>query len=207
MNDFQTIQEIVNESVRNSSYLTVVISSCIFICYTAIIKVIDYFKSKNRSKPLIEMATAIKENTANIIKLNTVLNKTLADAERKERSQCEKAIESGFKALGFRVTQECTSIIAHNNIDKNKILITDNLTKIISSEYYKLYSTLAAYEINDVNVATKLKTDWIREIAETVVTIIYNEQDSLTRITQINNSITIHLGEYSTYINNKIFNT
>ena len=85
MDDFQAIQDIVNESVRNSSYISVVISSCIFIIYTLITKVVDYYKSKSRSKPLIEMATAIKENTANIVKLNSVLDKTLQDAERKER--------------------------------------------------------------------------------------------------------------------------
>lgn len=207
MDDFQSIQAIVDESVRNSSYLTVVISSCIFICYTAIIKIVEYFKAKNRSKPLIEMATAIKENTANIIKLNSVLTKTLQDAERKERSQCEHAIDLGFKACGFKIAQECTSTIAHNNIDKNKDLIIENLTKVIRSEYYKLYSILTAYEINNINVATKLKSDWIKEITDTVVAIMYNGQESVTRITQINNRVSILMGEYSTYINNKIFNT
>ena len=40
MTDFQTISEIVNESVRNSSYVTVVISSCVFIIYTLIINIL-----------------------------------------------------------------------------------------------------------------------------------------------------------------------
>ena len=34
MNDFQTVNDVVNESVRNSSYYTVAISSCVFILYT-----------------------------------------------------------------------------------------------------------------------------------------------------------------------------
>ena len=142
MNDFQTVSEIVNESVRNSSYVTVVISSCVFIIYTLIIKIVDYFKAKNKNKPLIEMATAIKENTANIVKLNSVLDKTLKEAERKQARQCESAIELGFRAMGYRIAQECSAIIAHNNIDNSKTFINDNLKKLIRTEYYKLYSVL-----------------------------------------------------------------
>ena len=67
MNDFQTINDIVNESVRNSSYYTVAISSCVFILYTLIVQLIGYFKGKAKNKPLIEMAEAIKENTENIV--------------------------------------------------------------------------------------------------------------------------------------------
>ena len=46
MNDFQTVNDVVNESVRNSSYYTVAISSCVFILYTLIVNLISYFKGK-----------------------------------------------------------------------------------------------------------------------------------------------------------------
>lgn len=207
MDDLQTIHEIVNESVRDSSYITVIISSSVFICYTLIVRLIDYFKSKSKSRPIIEMANAIKENTANIVKLNGVLDKTLRDAERKEANQCVRAIDVSFKALSFKLSQDISLIIAHNNIEVSKELIVSNLTKVVSAEYYKLYSILSAYEINEVNVASKLKTDWIKEITDAVVAIIYNGQDAITRITQINNRLTIQTNEYSTFVNNKIFNT
>lgn len=206
MNDFQTIQDVVNESVRNSSYITVIISSCIFICYTLIIRLIDYFKSKDKNKPLIEMANAIKENTANIVKLNGVLDKTLKDAERRKITQCEKAIELAFEAFGFKIVQESSYTVAHNNIETNKELIIGNMTKFVSAEYYKLYSALSSYEINEVNVATKLKEDWIKEVTDAVVAIIYNGQDGITRITQLTSRIVIYINEYSTYVSNKIFN-
>lgn len=207
MDDFQTIQDIVNQSVRDSSYITVIISSCVFICYTLIIKLIDYFKSKGRNKPLIEMANAIKENTSNIVKLNGVLDKTLRDAEKKTNTQCEKAIDLGFKAFAFRILQECAGIVAHNNIDKNKNLITSNINKLISTEYYKLYSALSAYEVNEINVATRLKEEWIKEVSDNILEIIYDSQDAITRVTQINNKLTICINEYSTFVNNKTFNT
>lgn len=207
MQDLQTIQQIVDESIRSSSYISVVISSIVFICYTLIIKIVDYFKAKNKSKPLIEMATAIKENTANIVKLNSVLDKTLQEAERKERKQCETAIDLSFKAFGFRINQEASAVVAHNNIDTNKELIVGNITKIINTEYYKLYSILSTYEIHEVNVASKLKEEWIKEVSDNIVAIIYDGQDPITRITQINNRLNIYINEYSTYVNNKIFNT
>ena len=207
MNDFQTVNDIVNESVRNSSYYTVAISSCVFILYTLIVQLIGYFKGKAKNKPLIEMAEAIKENTENIVKLNSVLDKTLQGAEKKKVRQCESAIDLAFKASSLRIVQEAASIIAHNNIDKNKEFIVSNINKFVSTEYYRLYSALAIYEINDVNVASRLKEEWIKEIADNIVDIIYNGQDAMTRVTQINNRLNVCINEYSTYINNKTFNT
>ena len=207
MNDFQTINDIVNESVRNSSYYTVAISSCVFILYTLIVQLIGYFKGKAKNKPLIEMAEAIKENTENIVKLNSVLDKTLQGAEKKKVRQCESAIDLAFRASSLRIVQEASSIIAHNNIDKNKEFIVSNINKFVSTEYYRLYSALAIYEINDVNVASRLKEEWIKEIADNIIDIIYNGQDAMTRVTQINNRLNVCINEYSTYINNKTFNT
>ena len=207
MNDFQTINDIVDESVRNSSYITILISSTVFICYTLIVKLIDYFKAKSKSKPLLDMANALRENTSNIVKLNSVLDKTLKDAEKKEIRQCEDAIQLSFKSFGFRLAQECAAVIAHNNIEQNKELITGNITKLVSTEYYKLYSILAAYEINEMNVATKLKEEWIKEVSDNLIAIVYDGQDAITRITQLNNRLNIYINEYTTFITNKLFNT
>lgn len=207
MNDFQTINEIVNESIRNSSYITVVISSAVFISYTIIIQLIGYFKAKNKTKPLLEMATAIKENTANIVKLNNVLDKTFKEAERKEVQKCKNVIDLSFKVYASKVIREVEFIIIHNNIEQNRDLIIDNINKLVATEYYKLYSILSAYEINEINVASKLKDEWIKEITDDAIAIVYNKQDVISRITQLNNRVTIYTSEYSTYVNNKIFNT
>ena len=67
MHDFQTINEIVSESVRNSSYYTVAISSCVFIVYTLINNLVSYFKTKSKNKPLIEISKAMVEMTENIV--------------------------------------------------------------------------------------------------------------------------------------------
>ena len=95
----------------------------------------------------------------------------------------------------------------HNNVEQNKIFITENITKLVSTEYFKLYSILSSYEINEVNVASKLKEEWIKEIAENVLAIVYDGQDAISRINQLNNRLYIYINDYSTYINNKTFNT
>ena len=207
MNDFQTINDIVNESVRNSSYYTVAISSCVFILYTLIVNLISYFKSKNKNKPLLEMSKAMKEMTENIVKLNAVLDKTFKEAERKEYHKCKQVIDLAFRNFASHISQECEDIITHNNIEKNKVFITDNITKLVSTEYYKLYSILSAYEINEVNVASKLKEDWIKEVADNMIAIVYDGQEAIARINQLNNRLIVYIGEYSTYISNKTFNT
>ena len=50
MEDLQTINDIINSAVKNSSYITAIISSCVFILYTLIIKVVDLYKSKDKQK-------------------------------------------------------------------------------------------------------------------------------------------------------------
>ena len=177
MGDFQTINEIVSESVRNSSYYTVAISSCVFIIYALITNLVSYFKAKNKNKPLIEISKAMMEMTENIVKLNTILDKTLKDAERKEISKCKIVIDLAFRTFASRISQQCESIITHNNIEKNKEFITDNIAKLVSTEYYKLYSILSAYEINEVNVASRLKEEWIKEVSNNIIAIVYAEQE------------------------------
>ena len=206
MNDFETINNLIEQTVRSSSYITVAISSTVFILYTLIIKTIDYFKIKNRNKPLVDMAEAIKENTANVVRLNSVLDKTFKEAERKEISKCRMTIENAFVTFKSNIAQDCMNIIIHNNIDQNKQLIVDNISKLVSTEYYNLYSTFSAYEINDVNVATRLKEEWIKEITDSIISIIYDGQEAIDRIAQLNNRLLIAVGTYITYMNNKVFN-
>ena len=207
MNDFQTINDIVNESVRNSSYYTVAISSCVFILYTLIVQLISYFKAKNKNKPIIEMSKALNEMGENIVKLNAVLDRTFKDAERREAHKCKKAIELGFGNLESVVVREVQNIIIHNNIDKNRELINENVRTLVSTQHYKLYSALSDYEINEVAVNRRLKEEWIKELSDEILKIIYNDNDAITRISQINNRVATLIANYSTYINNKTFNT
>ena len=206
MNDLQIANDIIVSAVRDSSYVTVLISSCVFIIYTIIIKSVDIIKSKNRHKPLIQMADAVKEIGENVVKLNLVLNKTIQDSETKEFNRINQVVNVAFNSFRAILTSRCFDIIVHNNIEKNKDNIKELIFKTVNTEYYKLYSLFANYEHNSINIATKLQEKWIEDLTTECIKIIYTDQDSLTRIRQVNEKLTILADEYSIYIKNKIFN-
>lgn len=206
MDDFNQVNQIVSDAIKNSSYITVLISSGVYILYTLIIRLVDLFKAKDRNKPLIQMASAIKEVSENVVKLNTVLDKQIQDAESKELTKVRQVISLAFDSFRANISKTCNEIIIHNNIDKNRDLIRENLFKTISTEYYKLYNVFSAYEVDGINIATKIKDEWIDDTTKECLEVIYDGQDKDVRIGQILNKLTIIANEHSVYVNNKVFN-
>ena len=206
MNDLQTVNEIINTAVKDSSYITVIISCGVFILYTLINKVIELYKAKDRNKPMLEMASAIKQVSENVVKLNQVLDKTFQDAEIKEANRITNIITASFNSFKSEIITRAIDIIVHNNIEANIESVKQSIYRTVSTEYYKVYSIFSAYEHDKVNVATKLKEEWIDAVTEEVLQIIYNGHDATNRIRQINNKLSIDTEEYSIYINNKVFN-
>ena len=206
MEEFNQINDIIAESIKDTSYITVLISSGVYLAYTLIIKLVDLFKAKDRNRPIVEMAAAVKQVRENEVKLNGVLDKAFQDAETKERNKVKNAICTAFDSFKWAVANTCHEIIIHNNIEQNKVLIKQNLFKVISTEYYKLYNVFSAYELDGICVATKLKEEWIDAVTNECLAIIYDGQDSINRISQISNKLLILTNEYPIYINNKVFN-
>mgnify|MGYP003239016568 FL=1 len=206
MNDFNQINQIVSDAIKDSSYITVLISSGVYILYTLIIRLVDLFKAKDRNKPLIQMASAIKEVSENVVKLNTVLDKQIQNAESKELTKVRQVISLAFDSFRANISKTCNEIIIHNNIDTNRDLIRENLFKTISTEYYKLYNVFSAYEVDGINIATKIKDEWIDDTTKECLEVIYDGQDKDVRIGQILNKLTIIANEHSVYVNNKVFN-
>lgn len=206
MDELQTVNDIVSNAVKNSSYITVLISSGVFILYTLIIKVVDLYKSKDKNKPLLEMASAIKDVSENVVKLNQVLDKTIQDAEQKEYDRIGNVIIASFLSFKSAILDQCMDTIIHNNVEANKDNITQNVYKTVSTEYYKLYSIFSAYEHDSVSVAAKIKEEWIDEVTDECIAIIYNGADALSRIRSLNHKLSIICEEYSIYLKNKILN-
>lgn len=206
MDDFNQVNQIVSDAIKDSSYITVLISSGVYILYTLIIRLVDLFKSKDRNKPLIQMASAIKEVSENVVKLNTVLDKQIQDAESKELNKVRQVISLAFDSFRANISKTCNEIIIHNNIDENRDLIRENLFKTINTEYYKLYNVFSAYEVDGINIATKIKDEWIDDTTKECLEVIYDGQDKDVRIGQILNKLTIIANEHSVYVNNKVFN-
>lgn len=206
MEDFNQVNQIVSNAIKDSSYITVLISSGVYILYTLIIRLVDLFKTKDRNKPLIQMASAIKEVSENVVKLNTVLDKQIQDAESKELTKVRQVISLAFDSFRANISKTCNEIIIHNNIEENRNLIRENLFKTISTEYYKLYNVFSAYEVDGINIATKIKDEWIDDTTKECLEVIYDGQDKDVRIGQILNKLTIIANEHSVYVNNKVFN-
>lgn len=206
MNDLQAVNEIINTAVKDSSYTTVIISCGVFILYTLINKVIELYKAKDRNKPMLEMASAIKQVSENVVKLNQVLDKTFQDAEIKEANRITNIITASFNSFKSEIITRVIDIIVHNNIETDKDSVKQSVYRTVSTEYYKVYSIFSAYEHDKINVATKLKEEWIDAVTKEVLQIIYNGQNATDRIRQINNKLAIDTEEYSIYINNKVFN-
>ena len=206
MEDLQTINDIINGAVKDSSYITVLISSGVFILYTLIIKVVDLFKAKDRNKPIIEMASAIKEVSENVVKLNQVLDKTIQDAETKEAGRINNIILTAFNSFKAALLDQCIDIVIYNHIETTKDNVKQTIYKTTSTEYYKLYSIFSAYEHDSVNVATKIKEEWIDDITNECLKIIYDGAEATLRIRQLNNKLNLIIEEYSIYIKNKVFN-
>lgn len=207
MEEFNQINDIIAESIKDTSYITVLISSGVYLAYTLIIKLVDLFKAKDRNRPIVEMAAAVKQVSENVVKLNGVLDKAFQDAETKERNKVKNTICTAFDSFKWAIANTCHEIIIHNNIEQNKVLIKQNLFKVISTEYYKLYNVFSAYELDGICVATKLKEEWIDAVTNECLAIVYDGQDSINRISQISNKLLILTNEYSIYINNKVFNS
>lgn len=206
MEELQAVNDIVSAAVKDSSYITVLISSSVFILYTLIIKIVDYYKSKDKHKPLLEMASAIKDVSENVVKLNQVLDKTIKDAEQKEYDRIGNVIGASFLSFKSAILDQCIDTIIHNNINANKDNITQNIYKTVSTEYYKLYSIFSDYEHDSISVATKIKESWIDDVTDECIAIMYDGTDALTRIRRINNKLSLISEEYSIYIKNKILN-
>ena len=206
MNDLQAVNDIITTAVKDSSYTTVIISCGVFIIYTLINKVIELYKAKDRNKPMLDMASAIKQVSENVVKLNQVLDKTFQDAEIKEANRITNIIVASFNSFKSEIITKAIDIIVHNNIEVNKDSVKQSIYRIVSTEYYKVYSIFSAYEHDKINIATKLKEEWIDAVTEEVLQIIYNGQNSTDRIRQINNKLSIDIEEFSIYVNNKVFN-
>ena len=206
MEDLQLINDIVNQSTKEASYWSVIISSTVFIIYTIVIRIFAYFKSKHKDKPLLEMSKAIQEVSNNVIKLNMVLDKMIQDNSKKDFTKCKNTIELSFIGFENNVFKFCREIILNNNIETNRDLIISNISQKVNTEYYKIYSVLSIFEIKEIVVSTHLHSEWIDDITKDLINIIYNGQDKEARVNQISSKLKLTMNAYSTQVYNKTFN-
>lgn len=203
MEEFKVFNSVIENTVRNTSYITVIISSVVFISYTVIIKLIDYFRHKDDKKSLVEMGLAVKEVSNNVAKLSAILDNLFQDITKKNLEKGKIIIELAFFNFQYKIVNLCRNIIINNNIDINKEFIIANITKTINTEFYRAYHTLSLYEVGNTTLSEFLKDSWKDDCIKDVLTIIYNGQEDKLRISQINSNLSIKVDNWIVYINNK----
>ena len=203
MEEFKVFNSVIENTVRNTSYITVIISSIVFISYTVIIKLIDYFRHKDDKKSLVEMGLAVKEVSNNVAKLNAILDNLFQDITKKNLEKGKIIIELAFFNFQYKIVNLCRNIIINNNIDINKEFIIANITKTVNTEFYRAYHTLSLYEVGNTLLSEFLKDSWKDDCIKDVLAIIYNGQEDKLRISQINSNLSIKVDNWIVYINNK----
>lgn len=203
MEEFKVFNSVIENTVRNTSYITVIISSVVFISYTVIIKLIDYFRHKDDKKSLVEMGLAVKEVSNNVAKLNAILDNLFQDITKKNLEKGKIIIELAFFNFKYKIVNLCRNIIINNNIDINKEFIIANITKTVNTEFYRAYHTLSLYEVGNTLLSEFLKDSWKDDCIKDVLAIIYNGQEDKLRISQINSNLSIKVDNWIVYINNK----
>lgn len=203
MEEFKVFNSVIENTVRNTSYITVIISSVVFISYTVIIKLIDYFRHKDDKKSLVEMSLAVKEVSDNVAKLNAILDNLFQDITKKNLEKGKIIIELAFFNFQYKIVNFCRNIIINNNIDINKEFIIANITKTVNTEFYRAYHTLSLYEIGNTPLSEFLKDSWKDDCIKDVLAIMYNGQEDKLRISQINNNLSIKVDNWIVCINNK----
>ena len=203
MEEFKVFNSVIENTVRNTSYITVIISSVVFISYTVIIKLIDYFRHKDDKKSLVEMGLAVKEVSNNVAKLNAILDNLFQDITKKNLEKGKIIIELTFFNFQYKIVNLCRNIIINNNIGINKELIIANITKTVNTEFYRAYHTLSLYEVGNTLLSEFLKDSWKDDCIKDILAIIYNGQEDKLRISQINSNLNIKVDDWIVYINNK----
>ena len=203
MEEFKVFNSVIENTVRNTSYITVIISSVVFISYTVIIKLIDYFRHKDDKKSLVEMGLAVKEVSNNVAKLNAIIDNLFQDITKKNLEKGKIIIELAFFNFQYKIVNLCRNIIINNDIYINKEFIIANITKTVNTEFYRAYHTLSLYEVGNTLLSEFLKDSWKDDCIKDVLAIIYNGQEDKLRISQINSNLSIKVDNWIVYINNK----
>jgi len=185
--------ELLNDALKQGIAPAIVVA-----IYLIITKVLDSKKEDIQIKLSSELTKSI-----NIIsEFLTDITKNIID---REKDKCKNAIEDSMYSTGMRFVSFVSSTLINNHIDTNKETILANISNIVNSEFYSIYSTLAMYKINGVIVSDYLDKKWIDTIEQDMIDIIYNNLlDKDDKILSFSNKLTLKFQNYVTYITNNI---
>lgn len=189
--------------------LTMGIAPAIVVAvYLILIKIIEANKETKKLKIENEKDIKINKSLSDIsegfAKLNSFLDFYTKDLIEKDDDKCKFAIRNSFYGMSKSIVTFSIQTIINNNIEDNKENIVDNISHIVNTEYYNVYSCFLLYRAGNTRLSELLKEEWKQEIIDDVIAIIYNKSlNSEKRIYAINNKVNIRINDYCTNIINR----
>lgn len=185
--------ELLNDALKQGIAPAIVVA-----IYLIITKALD----NKRENAQIRLSSELTKSINVISEFLTDITKNIID---REKDKCKNAVEDALFSTGMRLVSFVSSTIINNHIDSNKDTILSNITNIVNSEFYTIYSTLAMYKINGIVVSDYLDKEWMATIEQDIIDIIYNNfMNKDDKILSFSNKITIKFQNYITYINNNV---
>lgn len=137
--------------------------------------------------------------------INFFINDITENIINKDKNKCQMAIEDAMFAAALRLSMFVTTTIVNNHIETNKENILSNIKNIINSEYYSVYSTLSLYKVNNKEVSSYLKKEWMNDVEKDIIYVIYNTNlNKEDKILTFVNKINLRFQTYVTHINNNV---
>ena len=176
-----------------------IIPAVVVALYLIVVKLIDSRKDSNSAKITKDLANAV-------VGINKFIENVTKNIISNDEEKCEHAIESGLETFALHLASFVNTTVIHNHIEENRDVICQNVKNLINGEYYNLHAVLSNYVINNVNVATILKSEWMGDIEAITLGVIYNIRlDVPSKISTFNNQINLKFKTYSNYIINNVF--
>lgn len=169
----------------------------IVLIYLLVIKIIDAKREKASIKITNELVSAIN-------KISIFLDNITDNILEKDRDKCRCAIKQAFFSSASVIIEFVSKTIINNHITINRDNIINNIEHLVNSEYYNISNSLSLYTIDGHKVNEFLKEEWISEIKNDVVDIIFDDKlDKETKIVTFNNRMTIKCQDFAIYVTNK----
>lgn len=166
--------------------------------YLIINKILDNGKEDSQ----IKISAEITKSFNIMSQFLTDITKNIID---KEKDKCKNAIEDSMYSTCMRLVQFISSTLINNHVDANKDAILSNISNLVNTEFYSIFSTLSMYKINGVIVSDYLDKEWMAVIEQDMIDIIYvNMMDKDDKILSFSNRITLKFQTYITYITNNV---
>ena len=164
--------------------------------YLIIIKILDNKKEKHQAKVNANVLSALE-------KISNFLDNITSNILDKDKDKCKSAIINSFTAFYSTVLDFAINTVIKNHILENKSYITENVERIVKSQFYNVHTALSLYNINGCNISGNLKPEWIKEITKEILKIIYSNANTQDKISNLMNSLSIKFDGYISYVTNK----